>query len=382
MRLLFFNEGNLGAHIMGQGQLEAALRSGLEQTPDVQVRFAGLTSMGRWASMLATRPIPPLAKANLDFHTLRWHLVQSLRARAALNRELRAWPADVVHVHSQSVALAMASTMRAIPVAISLDTTVADWWGMPAWRPPQRHGPLLIAPSRALERRALQRAAMVFAWTPWAQRSAEREAPRARVVEHHPGIDIDRYRPAARRERSLPRVLFVGGRFAEKGGEDLLEALGEELGRTVALDLVTPADVRERPGVRIHRLGPSDPELLDLQQQADVFCLPTYGDAAPWAVLEAMACGTPVISTRMGGIPDMLDGGRAGVLVAHGDPSALAGALRGLLADQQLRTELASRARERCERHYDARSQSASLLDRIKELRAGVDEDVSHADDS
>ncbi len=368
MRLLFFNEGNLGTHIMGQGQLEAALRTGLADTPSVQARFAGLTPMGRWASMLATRPIAPLAKANLDFRTLRWHLVQSLRARAALQRELHAWPADVVHVHSQSVALAMAATMRAVPVALSLDTTVADWWGMPAWRPRQRYGPLLIAPSRALERRALRRAAIVFAWTSWACRAVEREAPGARVVEHHPGIDLDRYRPASRRERSLPRVLFVGGRFEEKGGEDLLNVLGEQLGRTVELDLVTPAPVRERRGVRIHRLGPSDPRLLDLQQQADVFCLPTYGDAAPWAVLEAMACGTPVLSTRVGGIPDMLDGGRAGVLIAHANPAALSDALRDLLENPQLRTELAVRARAHCERNYDARSQFACLVDRIREL--------------
>jgi glycosyltransferase involved in cell wall biosynthesis len=370
VRLLFFNEGNLGTHIMGQGQLEAALRIGLSEHPQMDARFAGLSPMGRWANMLAVRPLEPLARAHLDFRALRWHLVQSLRARAALRRELDAFAPDVVHFHSQAVALTLADTMRRVPVALSLDATVGDWSAMPAWRLRERYAPLLIAPSRALERRALHRATIVFAWTGWARRSVEREAPGARVVEHHPGIDLERYRPAARGERSLPRVLFVGGRFVEKGGEDLLRALEGQLGRTVELDLVTPAVVRPRPGVRVHRLGPSDPRLLELQQQADVFCLPSYGDAAPWAVLEAMACGTPVLASRVGGIPDMLDEGRAGALVAHGDPRALRETLEALLADPARRASLAAAASRRCGERYDARAQFAAMLGHLEQAVA------------
>jgi glycosyltransferase involved in cell wall biosynthesis len=366
MRVIFFNEGNLGTHIMGQGQLEAALRKGLETAPEVEARFAGLTPMGRLAQAIASRPIAPLAKADLDFRTLRWHGVQSLRAGEALRRELRSWPADLAHVHSHSIALAMGATMRTLPVALSVDVTVRDWWEMPAWRPAPRHASIAIAPSTRLEQRALGRAALVLAWTAWARKAVQRTAPRANVVEHHPGLDLEGYRPAARRERERPRVLFVGGRFVEKGGEDLLAALGEGLGHEVDLDLVTPADVEERPGVRLHRLTPSDPRLLDLQQQADLLCLPTYGDAAPWAVLEAMACGTPVVSTRLGGIPDLLDGGRAGVLVPHGDPRALGEALRALLGDPRRGAQLAAHARRRCEERYDARRQFARLLEHLR----------------
>ncbi len=371
MRLLFFNEGNLGTHIMGQGQLEAALRIGLADSPQTTARFAGLSPMGRWASALATRPVKPLARAHLDFRALRWHLVQSLRARAAMRRELEVGTPDAVHFHSQSVALALAGVMRRMPVALSLDATIGDWSEMPAWRLRERYAPLLIAPSRALERRALRRAVIVFAWTGWARRSVEREAPGVRVVEHHPGIDLERYRPAGRGERSLPRVLFVGGRFAEKGGEDLLRALDGQLGDTVELDLVTPAEVPVRPGVRVHRLGPSDPRLLELQQQADVFCLPSYGDAAPWAVLEAMACGTPVLASRVGGIADMLDEGRAGALVAHGDPRALREALGALLGNPVRRASLAAAASRRCSERYDARRQFVAMLEHLEEVVAG-----------
>jgi glycosyltransferase involved in cell wall biosynthesis len=371
MRVLFFNEGNIGAHVLGQGQLDEALRVGLSAASEVDGRFAGMTPMGRWAKFAAERSTPRLEGANLDFRTLRWHLVQSLRARQQLSRELGRWPADVVHVHSQSVALTMTGLMRTLPVVVSLDTTVYDWSRMPAWARSQSHEPLMMAPSRALERRALRRAALVLAWTGWARRAVEREAPGANVIEHHPGIDLERYQPAPRRERARPRVLFVGGRFAEKGGEDLLDVLEEGLGRDWDLDVVTPASVPERPGVRVHRLAASEPRLLDLHQQADVLCLPTYGDTNPWVLLEAMACGTPVVSTPVGGIPDLLDHGRAGVLVPYGNRRALGEAVRALLADPQRREQLALRARLRCEARYDARRQFANLAERMARLSAG-----------
>ncbi len=370
LRVLFFNEGNLGTYILGQGQLDAALRAGLSSIPDVEGRFGELAPMGRWARAAAMRPITPLARADLDFRILRWHFVQSLRARAHLRRELSAWPADVAHVHSNSIALAMVGIMDRVPVVLSVDTTVHDWWAMPARPAAGSRTSIAIAPSRALERRALRGAALVLAWTGWARRALEGVAPQARVVEHHPGIDLERYRPAPRRARTRPSVLFVGGRFVEKGGEDLIMALGDQLGRDVDLDVVTPADVPERPGVRVHRLAPSDPRLLDLEQQADLLCLPTYRDTNPWVLLEAMACGTPVVSSRVGGIPDLLDKGSAGILTPHGAPQALGEAVRGLLGDAQRRAQLAGRARRRCEERYDARLQFTRLAERLRVLAA------------
>ncbi len=371
MRVLFFNEGNLGTHVLGHAQLDAALRSGLERQSDVEARFASLTPMSRRAEMIAGHPLKPLAGAGLDFQTLRWHLVESSRARVQLDRELATWPTDVVHVYSHAISFGMISAMRRVPVVLATDTSAYDWWAMPAWRPTQRYAPLTIAPSRALERRALRAAALVLARTAWTRRTLEREAPTARVVEYHPGIDLSRYRPVERRERPRPRVLFVGGRFVEKGGKDLLAALGEGIGRDVDVDIVTPAAVPERPGISVHRLMPSDPRLLDLQQQADLMCLPTYGDTNPWAVLESMACATPVISTDVGGIPDMLGGGHAGVIVPHGDRRALGDALRTLLENPDRRSELGGRARARCEEHYDAKRQFPILIEHLRGATVG-----------
>jgi len=372
MRVMFFNEGNLGTHILGQGQLDEAVRTGLTVTPGVDAHFAGLGALGRLGAAAASRPVPLLAAHGLDFRTLRWHLVQSRRARTRLNQALSSWPADVVHVHSQSVALTMGPSMQGAPVVLSVDATVRDWARMPAWSSAAGNSELGAAPSGALERRALRRAPLVLAWTGWAARAVARDAPGTNVVEHHPGLDLQRHRPAERRRRELPRVLFVGGRFTEKGGDDLLDALSEDLGRTVELDLVTPAHVGERPGLRVHRLAPGDSRVLDLQQQADLLCLPTHGDTNPWALLEAMACGTPVVSSPVGAIGEMLDDGRAGVLVPRGNPRALREALRALLGDPVRRVELAAAARSLCEVRYDARRQFPILAERLRSLTAGA----------
>lgn len=371
MRVLFYNEGNLGEQIMGQGQLDAALHTGLGDSGSVTARYAGLTPMGRVAQAAAHRPLPLLSHAKIGFEMPRWHTVQSLRARSALRRELREWPADIVQVHSHSVSFALGATMAELPVVLSVDTTVRDWRQMPAWRPPPRRGAIELAVSEALERRAFNRAALVLAWTGWARDSVARTAPAAHVVEHHPGLDLERYKPLPRSPRERPRVLFIGGRFQAKGGEDLLAVLGEDLGVGVDLHIVTPADVPQRSGVTVHRLGPSDPELLRLLQDCDVLCLPTHGDAAPWVVLEAMACGTPVLASHIGGIPDLLDGGRAGVLVPHAERQALGESLRALLADPQRRGELAAHGRARCESHYDARVQGRRLIELLQDVARG-----------
>ncbi len=368
VRLLFFNEGNLGSHIMGQGQVEASFRPHLQRLPGVEARFVTLGPGNRLTRAAIHWTRPSLARTGLDARALRFHLVQSLRARRAILKELSAWPAEALHVHSHSVSFGLHRLMRRLPTLLSVDVTVEDWWMMPAWRPQRRSAAAEIAPSTALERAAFQRAALVLGWTAWACRRIERTAPRARVVEHHPGLDLTTYQPAVRRERPRPRVLFVGGRFHEKGGDDLLSALGDALGEEVDVDVVTPAPVAPRPGVTVHRLGPSDPQLRDLHQQADLLCLPTYGDAAPWAVIEAMACGTPVLATSVGGIPDQLDGGRAGALVPVGDLRALGDALRTLLADPERRRQLAGAARRRCEERYDAARQSERLVELVRGL--------------
>jgi glycosyltransferase involved in cell wall biosynthesis len=215
---------------------------------------------------------------------------------------------------------------------------------MGIWRPVQFYSRASLRLSEQLERRAFGNAALVLACSEWAARLVQQECPSARVRIWHPGVDANRFSPASERPAGSDltpyRLLFVGARFAAKGGEDLLEAVGHRLGRDIELDIVTPDPVAIRPGLRVHRLEPGAPQLVDLYRSSDLLCLPTRGDSFGWVVLEAMSCRVPVISSRMGAIPELLRPGTAeaaGIVVDARDPGALAQALDELLADPERR---------------------------------------------
>ena len=108
-----------------------------------------------------------------------------------------------------------------------------------------------------------------------------------------------------------------------------------------------------------------------LLRQADVFVAPCVvgadgnADGLPTVILEAMAVGTPVISTAVTGIPEVVRGTVAdpvtGVLLEPGDRSALADALRAVAADAFPRADVARRARDLVERDHDTTRQAALL---------------------
>ena len=369
LRALFLSEGALGIGTVGHARIEPAVRAGLAGRDDVQARYVTLPPQGLVSNSLA-RGVPGLGAADLDLQAVRWHMVQAARARRLLERELRRAPVDVVHVVSHSIALGMVSAMRRVPVLLSADVGIWPYREFALWAPLRSHSRAAMLPSLALERRALRNAALVLPWSEWARAGIEREAPGVRCVTHHPGIDLTAFRPAPRRPRERPRVLFVGGRFVQKGGQDVVDAV-ELVRRThdVELDLATFEAVTPRPGVRVHRAVARE-AVLDLLQQADVVMAPTHGDASPWAVLEAMACGATVISTAVGGVPELLGNGSAGVLVPPRDPCAIADALAALIDDPQRRVALGHAARARTQELFDARRQATRLVELMREACA------------
>jgi glycosyltransferase involved in cell wall biosynthesis len=258
-----------------------------------------------------------------------------------------------------------------LPIVLSVDATVWDWHAMGIWRSVRGWSRRALAPSLRLERRAFSAAWRVAAYTRWTADAVRHAAPDARIVELHPGVDLERWRPEPREPRERPRALFVGGRFSAKGGADLLEVARPLLGEALDLDIVTGARVPGATGVRVHRLQPNDPALVRLFRQADVFVLPTYGDAVPWAVLEAMACGVPVVAYDVGAIGELLDHGRAGVLIERGDRDGLRAALGELLADPERRQALGRAGRAHVEAQHDGRVQAQRL---VRLLRAAVEE--------
>jgi glycosyltransferase involved in cell wall biosynthesis len=367
-RTLFVSEDLHGRHVLGPQTYDAALRLGLRGRNDVDARFLRV-GPPRLAGRVLTHTVPLLHGADLDFHHLRWFAVHARRTRRLIAAELARHPVDVVHVNTHAITLGASPVPADVPLLLSADAAVWDWRTMSSSLPVRRHSWRVYEHCRRLERRTLMRAHTVLAYTEWARGRLQEAAPDANIVHLQPGVDLDYFRPAPHAPRDRHRLVFVGGRFREKGGEDLLAAMDTRLGVDVELDVVTSEPVRERPGLRVHQLSRLDPRLLELLQQADVFCLPTYADTMSFATMEALACGTPAVASALGGVPETV--GDAGATVRPGDVRGIREAVDALLGDPATRSELRLRARRRAEERFDARRQTAQLLDIVHDAARG-----------
>jgi glycosyltransferase involved in cell wall biosynthesis len=86
---------------------------------------------------------------------------------------------------------------------------------------------------------------------------------------------------------------------------------------------------------------------------ADLFVLASFAEGVPVVLMEAMACGLPVISTRIAGIPELVEDGQSGILVAPGDVIGLEAAMRILIESSDTRSRLGASGREKVLREYD-----------------------------
>jgi glycosyltransferase involved in cell wall biosynthesis len=203
-------------------------------------------------------------------------------------------------------------------------------------------------------------------------------APR-RLEVIHCGLPIDQYRPAAV-EREAGLIVAVGRLDDIKGFRHLVDACGELKQRGVAFRcrIVGEGPLRKALAAQIAALGLSEHCTLDgalpqhdvrmLVQRAAVFVLPSVvtpqgdRDGIPVALMEAMALGTPVVSTAVSGIPELVEDGVTGLLVAPGDALALADRIDRLLHDQATAAALTARARTRIERDFDVAKEAERLL--------------------
>ena len=110
------------------------------------------------------------------------------------------------------------------------------------------------------------------------------------------------------------------------------------------------------------------PDVRDRLADADLFVLSSRGDNAPVSILEAMAAGLPVVSTRVGGIPELVTEGETGLLVAPDDPAALAAAIDRLGGDVALRSRLGARAVSQIAQEFTIRGAVRSTLHLYREL--------------
>jgi glycogen synthase len=294
--------------------------------------------------------------------------------------------ADLVHCHTWYTDMAgiLAAQLWGVPSVL----TIHSLEPLRPWKVEQLGRAYHL--STWMERTAIEQASAVIAVSEETRADVLRlfdVAPeRVRVI--HNGIDPSEYRPAmsadvlARHGIDIdqPYVLFVGRITRQKGILHLLNAIPRldpalqvvlcagapdtpEIGREMEAGVAALG--RERAGIVWIREMLPRPDLIQLYTHAAVFCCPSVYEPFGIINLEAMACGTPVVASAVGGIKEVVVPGKTGLLVDPGlrpgsfdpvDPAAfaagLADGINRLAEDAGLRARFAEAARRRVQDHF------------------------------
>jgi glycosyltransferase involved in cell wall biosynthesis len=219
----------------------------------------------------------------------------------------------------------------------------------------------LPRPLQWLGRRMLEACEVVITQTESWRRYYQSIAPGARLLVLSNGVDMSEFPAREREPRASPVVLLVGWLIPAKGVFDLIDAarILHLEGLAFSVQLLGPEHgygpqlqqrLHETGLTGVVQLRPevwSRQELLQAYHDADIFALPSWAEGLPNALMEAMASGLPAVATEVGGIPDVVQNGVSGQLVPARNPERLAGALRPLLQDPDLRRRMGQNATAR-----------------------------------
>jgi len=289
-----------------------------------------------------------------------WELLAGMnQALATISTDLSMTAAvggtDLVHSHTWYANLAghLASMLYGVPHVM----TVHSLEPLRPWKAEQLGGGYAL--SSWCERVAVESAAAVIAVSEGMRSDVLAAYPtvppdRIRVIRN--GIDTREYAPDAATgvlqrygvDPARPMVIFVGRITRQKGVPVLLRAAASLL---PGVQLVLCAGQPDTPelaaevtglvtSLQTDRSGViwipemlSKPEVIQLLSHATVFACPSLYEPLGIVNLEAMACGTAVVASRVGGIPEVVSDGETGLLVPPDDPAALAAALNALVGD-------------------------------------------------
>ena len=190
------------------------------------------------------------------------------------------------------------------------------------------------------------------------------------------GVDVEAFAPGDGEQRDGPlEVLTVGRVDPVKGQPLLVEAIAELRRRGVDARLTFVGDgpglaelgeLAARTGVDDRVAFPGavgQDEIRAFYRRADVFALPSFAEGLPVVLVEAMACGVPVVASRITGIPELVDDGVSGLLVTPGRGDELADALAALAADPARRAQMGRAGRAKVVADFDIERTTGQLRD-------------------
>lgn len=280
---------------------------------------------------------------------------------------------DVVHLHSSFVPavtliraalLLGAARMRGSATVLHIHGGNLPEWTDRAWK-------------RLLIRAALSTANEVVSVSDGI--TSALNLPKTHTIYN--GVDTNTFAPDLGRSPDEPVIVFAGILTRRKGVVDLIEASHLLLSRGVAHRLVIVGGrpdegIEEEDLVRDAATGPEvlvgavpHDKMATYLRNADIFCLPSWFEAMPLSILEALASGLPVVATRVGQIPSIIDDS-VGRLVEPQEPTALAEALETLLTDHGLRKLLSANARSRALAEHSL-DRTISEIDAVVSTAAG-----------
>ena len=333
---------------------------------------------------VAHRPWDLLADANQALQVVSTDLSMAAAVGPGMNS------AQLLHSHTWYANLAghLGAMLYDIPHVMTMHSLEA----LRPWKAEQLGGGYTV--SSWCERVAAASAAAVVAVSDGMRAdimAAYPEIPAERIRVIRNGIDTTEYRPDPNTEvlerygidLARPYVIFVGRITRQKGVPVLLRAASGLIPEAQLVLLAGAADTQEQlaevtelvDGLRATRSGVFwIPEMLpkhdviQLLTHATVFAIPSIYEPLGIVNLEAMACGTAVVGSRTGGIPEVVADGETGLLVPAGEPEPLAAALNTLLSDPDRAAAMGQAGRKRAVAEFGWPAIAAQTADLYAEL--------------
>ncbi len=189
------------------------------------------------------------------------------------------------------------------------------------------------------------------------------------------GIDRDKFSPRPEPGNTVPEILCVGRLVPAKGQHILLNACGMLKKRGIDFTLTFVGDGEDRTSLealsRTLGIGPQvtftgaigQDEVSGYYDRADIFAIASFAEGVPVVLMEAMAKEIPSISTRITGIPELIDDGKNGLLTAPSDAEDLADKLQRLMQDPDLGITLGKNGRQQVLEQYDLNENCKFMAD-------------------